>query len=127
MSDLYDITKEETRLKHFVQNNHQEAVVYKLVTRMGENFVYCYSPVWGDLFIRLCNPLRTEEEDLHRGDIVVVARGFVNDDEKERYIIIENKTQTQIKQDGVNKILKDFNDVERQKIAFAAAKRQLIK
>ena len=86
MSDLYDITKEETRLKHFVQNNHQEAVVYKLVTRMGENFVYCYSPVWGDLFIRLCNPLRTEEEDLHRGDIVVVARGFVNDDEKERYI-----------------------------------------
>lgn len=126
MSDLYDITKEETKLKQFIQNDYQEAVVYKIVTRNDKKFAYCYSPMWGDLLVQLCG-LRSEEEDLHRGDIVIVKYALVNDEEKERPIIIENKTQTQIKQDGVNKILKDFNSIERQKIAFAAAKRQLIK
>ncbi len=126
MSDLYDITKEETKLKKFVQNKHQEAVVYKLVTRMDKQFAYCYSPVWGDLMVQL-GGLSSEEEDLRRGDIVVVTYALVNDETKERPIIIENKTQTQIKQNGADKILKDFNNIERQKIAFAAAKRQLTK
>ena len=80
----------------------------------------------GDLVVQL-GGLRSEEEDLRRGDIVVVTYALVNDEAKERPIIIENKTQTQIKQNGANKILKDFNNIERQKIAFAAAKRQLTK
>ena len=126
MSDLYDITKEETKLKKFVENKYQEAVVYKLVTRTDKQFDYCYSPVLDDLMVQL-GGLRSEEEDLRRGDIVVVTYALVNDEAKERPIIIENKTQTQIKQNGANKILKDFNNIERQKIAFAAAKRQLTK
>ena len=127
MSDLYDITKEETKLKKFVENKYQEAVVYKLVTRMDKQFAYCYSPVLGDLVVQL-GGLRSEEEDLRRGDIVVVTYALVNDEAKERPIIIENKTQIQIKQDGVNKILKDFNAIEQQKILMASAKqRQLTK
>ena len=41
MSDLYDITKEETKLKKFVEKKYQEAVVYKRVTRMDKQFAYC--------------------------------------------------------------------------------------
>ena len=92
MSDLYAVKEEDVKLKKFVNNAYQPAVIYKVFTRNNKIIARGYSPVWGDLFIRLSEPLREAEEDVRRGDIVIVTHAYVNDEDKESIIITENKT-----------------------------------
>ncbi len=123
-SYLEDIGDKGSKLYDFINNVNQKAVVYAVYVLNNKIAVKCYSPVFGDLVIR--DAERMGVRDIRRGDIVVVSCAF---DElgKEIFVINENITQKEIQAAGVRKILKDFNEIEHQKISFAAAKKQLTK
>ena len=123
-SYLEDSGKKDSKLYDFINNPNQQAVVYAVYVLNNKTAVKCYSPIFGDLVIH--DAERMGVKDIHRGDIVVVSHAF-DEENKGIFVINENITQQEIQAAGVEKILKSFNEIERQKIAFAYAKKQLTK
>ena len=119
-----NIGGKDSKLNDFINNANQQAVVYAVYVLNNKTAVKCYSPIFGDLVIR--DAERMGVKDIRRGDIIVISSAF---DElgKEIFVINENITQQEIQAAGLEQILKNFNEVERQKIAFAYAKKQLTK
>lgn len=120
-----NIGGKDSKLNDFINNPNQQAVVYAVYDILNnKTAVKCYSPIFGDLVI--LDAERMGVKDIHRGDIVVVSRAF-DEENKEIFVINENITQQEIQEAGVEKILKRFNSIERQKLAFLAAKKLLTK
>ena len=99
------------KMLDFVNKRQQEAVVVA-VQRIPnvKAYLLCYSPVFGDFNINL--PKEVMFDDYQRGDILLVEQK-VNSDE---YVIKANRTRQQIKLDGVDKIMKNFSQFEREAI-----------
>ena len=123
-SYLEDIGKKGSKLYDFINSENQQAVVYAVYVLNNKTAVKCYSPIFGDLVIH--DAERMGVKDIRRGDIVVLSSAF-DELDKAIFVINENITQKEIRAAGIRKILKSFNEIERQKISFAAAKKQLIK
>lgn len=96
-------------VKKFIEKERQEAVVYSVINRGYKRIVCCYSPVWRDIEIILDSP---RAEEVQRGDILLVSKYG------DRYYIVNNNTAEQIRQNGINKILKDFDESQQQMITL---------
>lgn len=109
----YYKTVEGGQVKRFIEFNRQDAIVYSVAIDYPTHntVIQCYSPVWKHIEMRL----RSYEQSrygVQRGDIIELARekntrgGF-------DYNIRENKTAEQIKQQGIDKILQEFDKTQR--------------
>ena len=101
----YYETKSGKDVQKFIEKDRQDAVVYSVIQDFATRTmdVECYSPVWKSVSL-----YNIALRDFKRGDIISLAR------RKEgrgmyQYYIIENKNAEEAKQNGVNKILKNFS------------------
>ena len=115
----------KTEVMNFIKKENQDAVVISGLLTDRPSFaameLECYSPVWKTIYYT-CISL----QDIHRGDILTFSRKETKPGKFE-YILVENKTAQQIKQSGIDKILSDFSEQERQLLMFAAEKIRLTK
>ena len=102
------------QVKKYVENPVQEAVVYGVRRSADVLRVECYSPFWGDTNICLVGEQRFQ--DFQRGDILSLTREKSKTDNTYIYKIISNKTKEEIKQQGIEKILKRYHDSQRRAI-----------
>ena len=116
----FDLCKAEQKLRDFIDQEKQDAVVTSVVHRHNINSpkteIRAYSPVWKEIYYESYGFGQIE---VQRGDIVTFSRtvdkkGFAE------YHMHENKTAEDIKIKGIVKILEDFNEVERGKILLLA-------
>lgn len=99
-------------VKEFIERKYQDAIVYSVAIDYPshDTVVRCYSPVWKTIKMRL-DSYEQCRYGIQRGDIIELARtkgargGF-------NYNIHENKTAEQIKQKGIDKILKKFDETQ---------------
>lgn len=101
----------------FIKQPQQDAVVVSVIPTNNPFAVLeleCFSPVWKKFYYSV-----TTMQDIHRGDILTFSR-------KENHLggydykFIDNKTVNQIRQNGIDKILSDFNKQERHLLMIAA-------
>lgn len=112
----FDLCKAEQKLRDFIDQEKQDAVVTSVVHRHNINSpkteIRAYSPVWKEIY---CESYGFGQTEVQRGDIVTFSRtvdkkGFAE------YHMRENKTAEEIKMKGIAQILKDFTDAERGRI-----------
>lgn len=112
----FDLCKAEQKLRDFIDQEKQDAVVTSVVHRHNINSpkteIRAYSPVWKEIY---CESYGFGQTEVQRGDIVTFSRtvdkkGFAE------YHMRENKTAEEIKMEGIAQILKDFTDAERGRI-----------
>lgn len=107
----YLATEDGKQVENFINQKYQDAVVRAI--SYTDNSVECTSPVWGEVVVTQYNV----KVPCHRKDIVVLSRLERCDNGEYVYIIEDNKTSKEIDKVGVEKILKQFNDKQRQAIA----------
>ena len=116
----FEMRHAEEKLRDFINQEKQDAVVTSVVHRHNINSpkteIRAYSPVWKEIY---CESYGFGQTEVQRGDIVTFSRtvdkkGFAE------YHMRENKTAEDIKIKGIVKILKDFDEVERGKILLLA-------
>ena len=116
----FEMRHAEEKLRDFINQEKQDAVVTSVVHRHNINSpkteIRAYSPVWKEIYYESYGFGQIE---VQRGDIVTFSRtvdkkGFAE------YHMRENKTAEDIKIKGIVKILKDFDEVERGKILLLA-------
>ena len=115
----YLATEDGKQVENFVNQRHQDAVVRAI--SYTDNSVECTSPVWGKVVVTQYNV----KVRCHREDIVVLSRLQRHDNGAYVYSIEDNKTSKEIDKAGVAKILKQFNEKQRQAIAGLTGVRQL--
>ena len=111
-------TKEGERVKNFIEQKQQDAVVYSVTTDRHYRHIKLWSPVWKRIYI---TQDRTDSllVEVQRGDIVSVRKL------SENYYITENKTASKITQDSIGKILKDFDAAQQQNILLISEYQRL--
>ena len=107
----YLSTEEGKQAQDFINKKFQDAVVCAISHK--DNSVECVSPVWGNVVVSQYNI----KVRCHREDIVVLSRLKRQDNGVYVYTIEDNKTSNEIAKSGVDKILKQFNDEQRQAIS----------
>ena len=116
----FEMRRAEEKLRDFIDQEKQDAVVTSVVHRHNINSpkteIRAYSPVWKEIYYESHGFGQIE---VQRGDIVTFSRtvdkkGFAE------YHMRENKTAEDIKIKGIVKILEDFDEVERGKILLLA-------
>ena len=115
----YLATEDGKRVEDFINQKYQDAVVRAI--SYTDNSVECTSPVWGKVVVTQYNV----KVRCHREDIVVLSRLKRCDNGAYVYSIEDNKTSKEIDKAGVEKILKQFNEKQRQAIAGLTGVRQL--
>ena len=107
----YFATPKGEQVKNFIEQDRQDAIVYNAITDVRhDTIIQCYSPVWKTIEMRL-DSFDTRKYGVQRGDIIELGReknargGF-------DYSIYESKTAKQIKDAGIKKILKDFDETQ---------------
>jgi len=120
----FEMRHAEEKLRDFINQEKQDAVVTSVVYRHNINSpkteIRAYSPVWKEIYYESYGIGQTE---VQRGDIVTFSRKTKNKNginEYYEYYMHENKTAEDIKIKGIVKILKDFDEVERGKILLLA-------
>lgn len=112
----FDLHKAEEKLRDFINQEKQDAVVTSVVHRHNINSpkteIRAYSPVWKEIYYESYGFGQTE---VQRGDIVTFSRE-PNKKGLYEYHLCQNKTAEEIKMKGIAQILKDFNEAERGKI-----------
>ena len=78
--------------------------------------------MWKTIYITQDRTDRNLDE-VQRGDIVSLSRWWGSSE----YYIKENKTASQIKQDSIGKILKDFDEAQQQNILLISEYQRLNK
>lgn len=121
----YYETKEGKQVKKFIESDEQEAIVYSVANAFASHdvIIQCYSPVWKDIEIHL-EFYHTKRYGIQRGDIVKLGR-VKNVRGEFNYSIYENKTAEQIKDAGIQKILKDFDAAQKQNILLISEYQRL--
>ena len=116
----FDLHKAEEKLRDFINQEKQDAVVTSVVYRHNINSpkteIRAYSPVWKEIYYESYGFGQTE---VQRGDIVTFSRE-PNKKGLYEYHLCQNKTAEDIKIKGIVKILEGFNEVERGKILLLA-------
>ncbi len=109
--ESYFATPKGEQVKNFIESDRQDAIVYSVITEVrSDTIIQCYSPVWKT--IEMClDSYDTRKYGVQRGDIIELerrknARGGFD------YSIYKNKTAEQIKDAGIKKILKDFDETQ---------------
>ena len=117
----FDLCRAEQKLRDFIDQEKQDAVVTGCMqfqpTGFNENrtHVECWSPVWKEI------EFDTHRIDVRRGDRLTLTRTKKANTSQYDYYIKENHSVKQIIQNvGINEILKDFNEAERNKILILA-------
>ncbi len=112
----FDLHKAEEKLRDFINQEKQDAVVTSVVHRHNINSpkteILAYSPVWKEIY---CESYGFGQTEVQRGDIVTFSREL-NKKGLYEYHMRENKTAEEIKMKGIAQILKDFNEAERGRI-----------
>ena len=106
----YFKTESGKKVQNFINKTTQDAVVRFIKEGDGRKIVTCYSPVWKTLDIDI-----TYNSSLYvrRGDIISVYRLRDDNTNNFNYFVRENKTEQEIVDRGIQKILKGFNPEER--------------
>ena len=120
--EQYYQTPDGKKVKDFIENEQQDAVVYSVTTDKHYRHIKLWSPVWKTICITQDRTDRNLDE-VQRGDIVSLSRWWGSSE----YYIKENKTASQIKQDSIGKILKDFDEAQQQNILFISEYQRLNK
>ena len=113
----FEMRRAEEKLRDFIDQEKQDAVVTSVVHRHNINSpkteIQAYSPVWKEIYYESHGLFGQIE--VQRGDIVTFSR---TKDKQYcyEYRLIENKTAEEIKKQGIARILKDFNEAERGRI-----------
>ena len=109
----FDLHTAEEKLRNFIDQKEQDAVVTSVIHIQASAYtqIQAYSPVWKNIYYESCNGMI----GVQRGDIVTFSR---TKDKRDyyKYRLIENKTVEEIKKQGIARILKDFNQAERDRI-----------
>lgn len=112
----FDLHKAEEKLRDFIDQEKQDAVVTSVVHRHNINSpkteIRAYSPVWKEIY---CESYGFGQTEVQRGDIVTFSRE-PNKKGLYEYHLCQNKTAEEIKMKGIAQILKDFNEAERGRI-----------
>lgn len=112
----FDLHKAEEKLRDFINQEKQDAVVTSVVHRHNINSpkteIRAYSPVWKEIYYESYGFGQTE---VQRGDIVTFSRE-PNKKGLYEYHLCKNKTVEEIKKQSIAQILKDFNETERGRI-----------
>lgn len=117
----YYKTPEGKKVDEFIHNPVQDAVVYDIQNMTDYTRLMCYSPVWKEITISLWGTFKSQYSGVQRGDILALSR---KEQISERgvkfftYSIEENKTQKEIKQRGIDKILEGFFPSQKKNIFF---------
>lgn len=112
----FDLCTTKEKLIDYINRPEQEAVVTSVVQKQKDivndetTEIQAYSPVWKDIYYESYGMI-----DVRRGDIVVFSREEKGAWDYE-YRLVENKTQEEIKNKGIAKILKDFTEAERNRL-----------
>ena len=111
----YYKTVDGGQVKRFIEFNRQDAVVYSVTIKGDQRYIQCWSPVWKT--IRVSSEIIPFDIEVQRGDIVTLSRYKIfPDDTRFIYNIVGNKTADKIRQDSIDKILKDFDAAQKQNI-----------
>lgn len=112
IQDYYQ-TKDGKEVREFIERDKQDAVVYSVTFNGTGRLVKCYSPVWKDILIWMG---ALYDVEVQRGDIITVSRYKVADDRDFKYKIVENKNASEIKEDGMKKILAYLSPSQKQNL-----------
>ncbi len=109
----FELHTTREKLMDYINMPKQEAVVTSVVQvqRDLKTQVSAYSPVWKTIYYESSYGMM----DVQRGDIVVFSRKKKGDFDYE-YRLVENKTQEEIKNKGIAKILNDFTEADRTRL-----------
>ena len=117
----FDLCKAEQKLRDFIDQEKQDAVVTGCMqfqpTGFNENrtHVECWSPVWKEI------KFDTPRIDVQRGDRLTLTRTKKANTSQYNYYIKENLSVKQIIQNvGIDEILKDFNEADRNRLLILA-------
>ena len=111
---MYYLSAYGQQVKKYIENPVQEAVICG-VRRSAEDLrIECYSPLWGN--VNICVIGEQRFQDFQRGDILSLIREKSKADNAYVYTVVENKTKEEIKQQGIEKILKRYLDSQRKVI-----------
>jgi hypothetical protein len=112
----FDLCKAEQKLRDFINQEEQDAVVTSVVHRHDTNpqrtEIRAYSPVWKEIYYASYGIGQIE---VQRGDILTFSRE-PNKKGLYEYHLCQNKTAKEVTKDGINKILKNFTEAERGRI-----------
>lgn len=112
----FDLHKAEQKLRDFIDQEEQDAVVTSVVHRHDTNpqrtEIRAYSPVWKEIYYASYG---TGQIEVQRGDILTFSRE-PNKKGLYEYHLCQNKTAKEVTKDGINKILKNFTEAERGRI-----------
>lgn len=113
----FDLCKAEQKLRDFINQEKQDAVVKSVIYRHNINSpkieIRACSPVWKEIYYESYGIGQIE---VQRGDIVTFSREL-NKKGVYEYHLCQNKTSEEVTNDGINnKILKDFTEAERNKL-----------
>lgn len=117
----FDLHASEEKLRDFINQEKQDAVVTGCMqfqpTGFNENrtHVECWSPVWKEI------EFDTNRIDVQRGDRLTLTRTKKANTSQYNYYIKENLSVKQIIQNvGIDEILKDFNEADRNRLLILA-------
>lgn len=112
----FDLHTAEEKLRDFINQEKQDAVVTGCIQFQPRGFenlthVECWSPVWKEI------EFDTRRIDVQRGDRLTLTRTKRANTSQYDYYIKENHSVKQIIQNvGINEILKDFNEADRNRL-----------
>ena len=112
----FEMCRTEEKLRDFIDQEKQDAVVTSVIHKNASTQIQAYSPVWKAFYYESYGMLGVQ-----RGDIVTFSRTK----DKHKYHLIENKTVEEIKMKGIARILKDFNEAERGRILLLSERIRL--
>ncbi len=121
----FDLHTAEQKLRDFIDQEKQDAVVTSVVhvqssiANNASTQVQAYSPVWKSVYYESHGMIGVQ-----RGDIVTFSRTKEKQDYY-KYHLIQNKTVEGIRNAGIARILKDFNEAERNRILLLSERIRL--